>query len=143
MGPDEWHEHHNAPVFVVTLIGSAFNVTNMGSALNVHVAGRTVLDLTNAADIRFFCHVNIAGSTEAIIRVQYSTDATAALNGTWQEFGTLADVSMSLAAVGYKRTAWLPIPSVTDPSSMMVRSVLEGGDGAADPQFTNLAVQYR
>ncbi len=136
VGPDDWNANHLSPAWNIFLNATVSVFTNPGSL--VEMAGRRVqMDLVQATQCRVQTNVVIVGATGSTLRVQFSTDG----GTTWAEFGALADVSLSTASTGFKTTAWLALPAAAK-ADILLRSVLAGGDGAADPNIGVTVFQY-
>lgn len=105
---------------------------------------RTMLDLTDMSQWRFISRsANAAGTTDCVLGVQYSTDD----GTTWFGLDNGIINSMSMArnscdVAGYFVTAWSPL-NVTAQADVWIRVVGQGGDGAADPGFGTVQVQFR
>jgi len=105
---------------------------------------RTMLDLTDMSQWRFLSRSsNAAGTVTCAVGVQYSTD-----NGvTWSGLdngivGSMSTAQNSCDVIGYFVTAWSPL-NVTAQADVWIRAVGQGGNGAADPDFGTVQVQFR
>ncbi len=134
--PSNWNADHLSPSWNIFLNATVSIFTNPGSLLEM--AGRRVqVDLGRATQFRVQTNVVIVGATGSTLRIQFSADG----GTTWQEFGALADVSLSTASTGFKTTAWLALPAAAK-ADILLRPVLAGGDGAADPNIGTTVFQF-
>lgn len=137
-GP-RWNETHHAPPFAITLVATPTVIGNMPAAITEFdgLSRRSWLDLTQVTEFRTIVAVTIAGSTGSVVRIQYIPDG-----GVATELGALADVNVSIATTGTKRSAWNALPTGAR-ADVVLRTITEGGDGVADPQVTLVVFQYR
>lgn len=104
------------------------------------VWGRRAADLSDLAQFRVSVTQSVAGAAAATLRVQYSAD-----NGAnWSNLesgGTAGDLAVG-AGTGLKIGAWTNL----DPAAaadVQLRIVGQNGDGAADPVFRFIGVEFR
>ncbi len=138
-GPN-WDDTHNAPPFNATLLAALTSQTNAPSAVTEFTGSRRRLfvDLTHATEFRSVISVTVAGAAGTVFRMQYSPN-----DGVdFFEFAALASVNIPIDSIGNKRTAWVALPDGAK-TDVLVRMVTQGGDGAADPQLSVAAFQYR
>ena len=105
---------------------------------------RVVLDLTDMTEWRLLDRSSdSAGTADCVLGVQYSTDG----GTTWQGLdngiaGSLSTATNSCDVLGYYITAWSPL-NVTAQTEVFLRLASSGGNGAADPDFGTIQVQFR
>lgn len=78
--------------------------------------------------------VNVAGSANTVLQVEYSIDS----GGSWLNLSAQLDVDATGVAPG----TWANIP-VSAKTDVLVRLVGSGGDGVADPEFSQVALEVR
>ena len=102
--------------------------------------GRRASDLTGLAEFRVTVNQGVAGVAGAFLRAQYSTDG----GGTWNNLesgGTGADLDVG-AGTGLKVGAWGALdPTAID--DVQLRLVGQNGNGAADPSFRYIGIEFR
>jgi hypothetical protein len=105
---------------------------------------RVILDLTDMSEWRLLDRsADSAGTADCVLGAQYSTDD----GTTWQGLdngivGSMSTATNSCDVVGYYITAWSPL-NVTAQAEVFLRLVSSGGNGAADPDFGTVQVQFR
>jgi hypothetical protein len=128
--------------FVVTILAGNANLTwtNMPVALT-ELAGvtryRTRVDLTNVTQARITVVVMVAGATNARLAVQYSTDQV-----TWNYLDGSSGPFVNINSTGLQVSSWVNITAGAR-GDVYLRIVGLNGDGAADPQFGLITVQFR
>lgn len=108
-------------------------------------AHRKLVDLRRCFEARFVVGVQVAGSTNARLRIQYSIDG----GTTWKYLFRTAlyaeDTTheANIAATGMKSDAWRPIAAEALADSVWLRVVGINGDAAADPTFGTIDCYFR
>lgn len=104
------------------------------------VWGRRPAYLTQMTQFRLSAVQAVAGSASATLRVQYSTDSGANWSNL-ESSGTAGDLAVG-AGTGLKVGAWSTIASaaLTD---VQIRLIGFSGDGATDPSFRYIGVEFR
>ncbi len=99
---------------------------------------RTRVDLTNANQARITVH-RFGGTAAATaeIAVQYSTDGV-----SWFYLDGVSGPSVNISTVGLQVSNWVNIASGAK-GDVYLRIVGRGGNGAADPLFGLITVQFR
>lgn len=100
---------------------------------------RRAVDLTDITEFRLSVQQSVAGVATAFVRAQYSTNG----GGTWfdlEDGGITADVEVF--AVGFKVGAWAALAPAAA-GDVQLRIVGEGGNGAADPAFRYIGIEFR
>lgn len=129
--------------FVVTFLaqGTAYQWTNQPNAVTEFggvTNHRIQVDLSNVNQARLT--VVRAGGTAtatATIAVQYSTDQT-----NWFYLDGASGPSVNISTVGLQVSPWVNITPGAK-GDVYLRIVGSGGNGAADPQFGLITVQFR
>jgi hypothetical protein len=120
---------------------AAMEWTNMPSG-NTELYGVTVhrklIDLTHLTEFKFICHVTQVGFAAADLRLQYSTDLAA--GAAFSSMDNTTDLLID--ATGWVQSAWTAIPAGAL-AVVQLRVRGQDGNGAADPQLTTVAVQFR
>lgn len=101
---------------------------------------RRQADLTGLVQFRITVTQSVAGTAAATLRAQYSTDAGANWNSL-QAAGTGADLIVG-AGTGVKTGAWGAIAALAI-ADVQLRLVGENGDGATDPSFRHISIQFQ
>src|SRR5262245_36631221 len=103
------------------------------------VWARCRADLTGMAQFRITVTQSVAGSAAAFLRAQYSTNG--AVWNNLQSVGTGADLVVG-AGTGLKTGAWgtLAPAAIAD---VQLRLVGQSGDGALDPAFRYMTIEFR
>lgn len=125
--------------------GAASQWTNMPSALTEifgsdvpSPASRVLYDLSNATQIRFQVNVAQIGSTNAEIRIQYSTDQS-----TWSYLDNgNTGLGQNINTTGLKTSSWSTIASGAR-GDVYLRAVGINGNGSANPRFGLIQIQAR
>lgn len=146
---NENHTHSNyAPLIPqeFTFIGALTAWTNKNVALQEFLntnQRRLTIDLTNATQFRIIANVTTQGASASVTGIQYSTD-----NGTtWRGLdngtaNTNSTVTLSDLGTGSKVTAWTNL-AASAKADVLLRIAGSGGDGAADPAFSNISIQIK
>jgi hypothetical protein len=104
------------------------------------VWGRRAADLSDLTQFRLCVTQSVAGAAAATLRVQYSTDNGANWSNL-EQGGTAGDLAVG-TGTGLKVGAW----TILDPAAatdVQLRMVGQNGDGAADPVFRYIGVEFR
>jgi hypothetical protein len=118
--------------YVVTLnAGSPLTWTNMPSALTGAAGVRTKVPLDGVRFGRLTADVLVAGTAGAVLIGQLSLDGSAWTSGP----------QISLGSIGTKVSSFVAIGAQFQTDTFF-RIAGQGGDGAADPQFGLVTVQF-
>lgn len=125
--------------------GAAIVSTNMPAAdrewlLGTVITYRRYVDLTDATEGRLMLIQNAAASaTTATVRLQYSLDD----GGAWADMGPERALSTATAANGTMlKGAWTPIAAGAK-ADVLIRMMMSGGNGTADPSFFAAHAEFR
>jgi hypothetical protein len=119
-------------IFVVTINGAVPIVwTNMPLALTGTTGTRTKIPLAGVRFTRLTADVLVAGSTNAVLIAQVSLDGSAWTSGP----------QVSISSTGLKVSSLVVVPPQFQVDCFF-RIAGSGGDGAADPQFGLVTVQF-
>lgn len=129
-----------------TFIGALTAWTNKNVALQEFLntnQRRLTVDLTNATQFRIIANVTTQGVSGSVTGIQYSTDGGTTFrgldNGT---ANTNSTVTLSDLGTGSKVTAWTNLAAGAK-ADVLLRITGSGGDGAADPAFSNISIQIK
>lgn len=129
-----------------TFIGALTAWTNKNVALQEFLntnQRRLTIDLTNATQFRIIANVTTQGVSGSVTGIQYSTDGGTTFrgldNGT---ANTNSTVTLSDLGTGSKVTAWTNLAAGAK-ADVLLRIAGSGGDGAADPAFSNISIQIK
>jgi len=127
---------------VVTFFAQQANYqwTNMPAALTEIFAlanRRTQMVLTNATQARVTVTIMAAGSANAEIRAQYSTDLV-----TWFYLDGVSGPGANISAVGVRVSGWVNLAAGAQ-ADVYLRLIGINGSGVADPQFGLITLQVR
>ncbi len=104
-------------------------------------AFRVRADLTKALQVRLVAFVKVAGSTNAELRVEYSTDSTLTFGSpAYLDGGT--GPSVNIATTGLRVSSWVTLAAGAQ-ADVNLRLVGINGDGVADPSLGNAFLQVR
>lgn len=95
-------------------------------------------DLTGLTQFRLSAHVFTAGAAGAFFLMQYSLDN----GGVWASANTAQADQLSLANTGWITGAWVDLVAAAR-VDVLLRIVGAGGDAAADPLITGIAMEAR
>lgn len=117
--------------------------TNMPAALTELFGAtwsRRVADLTDLTEFRLSATQSVAGAAGALLRAEYSTDGGTNWNNL-ESAGTAADLAVG-TGTGLKVGAWglIAAPALGD-VQLRIRGL--NGDGAADPAFRYIGLEFR
>lgn len=98
---------------------------------------RRKFDLRRYTQARVVAYVDTAGAAGAKLRAQYSTDESA-----WAYLDGATGPSVAVDATGVEVSAWVDLEAAAR-ADVFLRLVGIDGDGAADPVFGTLALQFR
>jgi hypothetical protein len=98
---------------------------------------RTKADLTNVTQARLIVGVGSAGSTNAKIRAQYSTDQT-----TWNYLDGSSGPSVDINTTGLKVSSWINLAAGAH-GDRFLRIVGISGDASASPNLGRIDVQAK
>lgn len=102
--------------------------------------GRRAADLTSMTQFRMMVNQSVAGLAGATLRAQYSLDG-----GTnWIDLeasGTGADLGVG-TGTGLKVGAWGSMAS-SAAADVQLRIVGQNGDGATDPAFRYISIEFK
>ncbi len=119
--------------------------SNMPLALtefNALTRHRQGMDLTNYTQARIIVNVMVAGAaTPALIACQYSINAGVAWNYL-DSAGANTGPNVDISAIGLKVGSWITIDAAAM-ADVWLRIVGVSGDGAVDPQFGSIIVQFK
>lgn len=143
------HTHANyAPLIPqeFTFIGAITAWTNKNVALQEFLntnQRRLTLDLTNATQFRIIMNVTTQGVSGSVTGVQYSTDSGTTFRGLDNgNSGSNSTVTLSDLGTGSKVTSWTNLAAGAK-ADVILRIAGSGGDGAADPAFSNISIQLK
>lgn len=133
-------------IFSMTVPNAQYQWSNMPSALTEWGPGGTSwlqsrfwADLTNATQMRIIVGVTTtAGSTNAEIRAQYSTDS----GSTWNYADNTSGPGVNISTLGIKKSSWISLHANAKADTLW-RLVGINGDGVADPQFGTIQLQVQ
>ncbi len=98
---------------------------------------RTMVDLTNATQVRLTVAVGTAGSDSAELRGQYSTDES-----NWYYLDGASGPGVPINAVGLQVSSWVNL--VADAKTdVYIRIIGINGDGRTDPKFGLITLQFK
>lgn len=102
--------------------------------------GRRAADLTDLSEFRLVVVQVIAGAAGATFRAEYSDDGGLNWNNL-EDAGTGADLAVG-AGTGLKIGAWgnLAAGAIAD---VQLRIIGWNGDGATDPSFRYIGIEFR
>lgn len=128
-------------VFLTNYGGGAYAWTNQPSTLQElrntdnH---RYKIDLSNATRARLTAYLSIAGATNAILALQYSTDG--GTNWSYADGSSGPTVAINAAAMQVGNWANLTANAKAD---VLLRIVGEGGNSTADPTFIHMLAEIQ
>jgi hypothetical protein len=129
---------------VVSLLASSNVVawTDMPAALTdfLGITNTTVrhkLDLTAATQVRLVARMATAGSVNAELRMQYSTDES-----TWLYMDGSTGPLVNVGAAGTRAGSWVNLVAGAK-ADVFLRLQGINGDGVADPQFGDVTLQVK
>lgn len=104
---------------------------------------RLTIDMTNATQFRIISDVTVQGVAASVTGIQYSTDG----GTTWRGLdngnsGSNSTVTVSDLGTGSKVSAWTNL-AIGVSADVLVRIAGSGGDGVADPAFSNISIQLK
>lgn len=103
------------------------------------------LDLNGYTEYRVFGFVGVIGHTTAVIGIQYSADGGSTLkylDDTASGSGPgSSPAQFALSSTGTKQGSWAPLAAGAR-TTVIVRAVSYGGNGAADPVYS-YGVEFR
>lgn len=102
---------------------------------------RRATDLTGMSEARIQVGISVVGFAGAKFRGQYSTDSGASWN-YFDSDGADSGPSVPIDSLGLAVSAWVDIDAAAI-GEVWTRIVGIDGDGAVDPQFALLELQYR
>lgn len=114
--------------------------TNMPAALTEFqglTTKRTKDELTNATQARLIVNIGVVGATNAEIRAQYSTDQS-----TWYYLDNVDGPKANIATLGLRVSAWITLVAGAK-ADVFLRLVGINGDGAKDPKFGGVQLQFK
>ncbi len=140
--PSDWNANHTAPYFDCTYFVQFANATwtDMPSALtefNGSSRYRFWVDLTYATEMRLCVSVGVAGEASAELRVQYSLD-----NSSFSYVDNVSGPAVSISAGGLYKSSWVSITAAAK-ADVVLRVIGINGNGATDPSFGAIHIQYR
>lgn len=97
----------------------------------------TRLDLTNANEVRLTAWLSTAGSANAKIRGQYSTDLS-----TWNYLDGGTGPSININTTGVVNSGWVDLAAAAK-ADVYLRIVGIDGNNNADPDFGAVTLQFR
>jgi hypothetical protein len=98
---------------------------------------RTKYDLSNATKARVVVNVMVAGSANAVICVQYSTDQT-----TWSYLDNGTEPCAAVNATGVRTSAFVDLATAAK-ADVFLRIVGRSGNGWTGPQFGQISLQIK
>jgi hypothetical protein len=135
------------PYVIPILNAAATTWSNMPAALTElsgNAVRRQIRDLPQYAQFRFHVNVTVAGLAGSKIGVQYSLDG--GMNWSGLDNGTAATIStltQATDALGTFMTEWVTINSAARINGVMLRIVGQDGNGAADPDLSNIVIECK
>lgn len=135
-GGDLYTEYtvHSNPASSVAWTNMPLAVTEL---LNSYT-GRLKADLSNSLQYRLMVDQTVAGATNADFNLQYSLNGT-----TWFTCDTAGAGELAVGAgTGVKYGAWVDLVTQAN-GDVWLRIVGKDGDGAADPQWRQIKVQFK
>ena len=120
--------------------------TNKNSALQEFLntnQRRLTIDMTNATQFRIIANLTVTGTASSVTGFQYSDDG----GTTWRGLdngisGSNSTVTISDNGAGSKVSAWTNLAAGAK-ADRLVRIAGSGGDGAADPAYSNISIQLK
>lgn len=112
--------------------------------LSGNAVRRQIRDLHQFSQFRFHVNVIAVGLAGSKLGVQYSLDGGSNWNGL--DNGTAATIStftQPVDAIGTFMTAWATINSAARKNGVMLRIVGQDGNGAADPDLSNIVIECK
>jgi hypothetical protein len=109
----------------------------VGTSGVVNAANRVLYDLTDATQVRLQVNVEAAGSTNAELRLQYSTDQV-----SWNYISGVSGLGQNISSTGLKVSSWSTIAAGAK-GDVYLRLVGINGDASADPDFGAIQLQVR
>lgn len=132
------------PVINQAMKDTAHVWTNMPAALGEYPSSLTAgfarakTDLSGATQARLVAQLSVAGSTNAELRGQYSTD-----NGSnWLYLDGSTGPLVNLSATGMRTGAWVNLAAGAK-ADVLLRIVGINGDGVVDPAFAMVQLQVK
>ena len=119
--------------------GGATTWTNMPAALTAFLAvttQNTQFDMSAFTQARLVAQIQVAGSGSAKLRVQHGDGFT------WDYLDGSSEPSLDISSAGLKVSSWVTLESAAR-ADRILRLVGIDGDGAADPDFGLIVVQFR
>ncbi len=130
---------HNTPL-TMHASGGPTTWTNMPATLTEFLGNTwhfTKFDMSGFSQARLTAQIEVAGSTNAKLRVQHS-----GLGITWATLDGSTEPSVAIGSAGIKVSDWVSLEPDAR-SDRFLRLIGLDGDGAADPQFALIVVQFR
>lgn len=152
-GSTAWGDISGKPsVYPAALIPTQYTIvaqqawTNKALALQEFLntnQRRLSVDMTNATQFRIIAGVTVQGVAASVTGVQYSDDG----GTTWRGLdngtsGVISTVTISDFGTGTKVSAWTNLATGAK-ADRLIRVVGSGGDGTADPAFSNICIQLK
>lgn len=100
------------------------------------ISRRTKIDLSNLTQARLITRVDVAGATGAKLAVQYSTDES-----SWNYLDDSSGPFAIIDTTGLKISSFVNISTLAL-TDVFLRIVGTGGNGVADPNFSNIISQF-
>lgn len=99
---------------------------------------RIAVDLTGYTQARFQAYVTAVGAAGAVLYPQYSADG----GTTWATLDGGVGLRLALSSVQLRDSGWQTLV-VGAKAEVLVRMAGSGGDGVADPAFTEVGLTVR
>lgn len=125
----------------VPLSASTVTWTNMPAALTEFNGARSTRVWVDASQYRWAritAQVNVAGAAGSKLRLYYKTS-----DGAFNTFSTAgtSDIEVAVSAIGLVKSSWIPLAAAARADVIFAIGGITG-DGAADPEFGAISVQY-
>lgn len=136
------------PIAIVPInAATTLTWTDMPSAETVLAASSSRIikfDMTEYDEVRLLGRVSTAGVSGAKLILRYNTANSVSLTvaGNWDNGVGTSEVAMSLTATGMIDSGWIKIANAAK-GDYNIAIIGSGGDGAVDPVFGNVYVQFR
>ena len=120
--------------------GAATTWTNMPAVLTAFLGvttQNTKFDMSPFTQARLVAQIQVAGSGSAKLRIQHSAIAI-----SWAYLDGTSAPSLDISGTGLKVSDWATLEADAG-NDHLLRLVGIDGDGAADPQFGLIVVQFR
>lgn len=120
--------------------GAAEQWRNMPTAVTEFdddIYRRQLIDLTNATQTRLGVNVTVAGSTNAVLAIQYSLNQS-----TWAYLDGGTGPSVSISSTGLQTSSFVTITPAAR-TNVYLRVVGSGGNNSADPTLSTINLEVK